>query len=107
MKDCTGKTIVKFLFEYVLTRFSCPKIFTSDHSTHFLNKTISALIKEFQFYHHKSTPYHPQANGIIKAFNKILDNALTKVCNVQRNELDVCVPIVLWAYRTTCKKLMG
>lgn len=36
-----------------------------------------------------------------------MENALTKVCNAQRNDWDVRVPVVLWAYRTTCKKLTG
>lgn len=58
-------------------------------------------------YHHKSTPYHPQDNGIVEVFNNILKNALTKVCNVKRNDWDVCMPTVLWAYRTTCKKMTG
>lgn len=79
VKDCARETTTKFLFEYVLTRFGCPNILMSDCTTHFLNETISALIEEFQVYHQKSTPYHPQANGTVEAFNKILDNALTKV----------------------------
>jgi len=51
----------------------------SDQSSHLLNKTIEALTEEFQVYNQKSTPYHPQDNGTIKAFNNILENALTKV----------------------------
>ena len=76
-----GATTVKFLFEHILTQFGCPKILMSNHNTHFLNVMISALTWEFQVYHQKSTLYHPQANETVDSFNKVLENALTKVCN--------------------------
>jgi transposase InsO family protein len=51
----------------------------SDQGTHFIKNTIKDMTKDFEFYHQKSTPYHPQENGTIEAFNKILENALTKI----------------------------
>eukprot|EP00253_Pinus_taeda_P018710 PITA_18710 len=107
VKDCTGVTVAKFLFEYVLTKYGCPKVLMSDHSTHFLNETISGLTEEFQVYHQKSMPYHPRDNGMVEAFNKILESAITKVCNAQMHDWDVHVPAALWAYITNCKKLTG
>ena len=54
----------------------------------FFNKMIDELIAEFHIQHRKMTPYDPQENGTIDAFNKILENALTKVCNARRHDWD-------------------
>ena len=73
----------------------------SDQGTHFIKNTIRAMIEEFEVYHQKSTPYHPQENGIVKSFINILKNARVKIYNVNKDDWDLKIPRVIWAYNST------
>ena len=84
VKYCNVATATNFMFGNVMTRFGFPKSLISDQRTHFVNQMIEELTKEFKIHHRKRTPYQPQGNGVVEAFNKILKNALTDICNVQR-----------------------
>jgi hypothetical protein len=82
VKFCRVETTTHFMIEQVITRFGSPRILMSDQGTHFINSTIKSMIEEFEFYHQKCTPYHAQENGTVQTVNKILENALKKIFNV-------------------------
>jgi len=96
VKYCNAETAAHFSFEQVITRFRCPRVLMSDQGMHFINSTICVMLEEFEVHHQRSTPYHPQANGTIEAFNKILENTLMKIYNVNRDDWDIKFPTVLW-----------
>jgi transposase InsO family protein len=86
VNDCSSDTVVRFIFSNIISCFVCPRSLTNDQGTHFFNQTIATLTQEFIIQHHKSSPYHPQANSNVESFNKILENGLTKVCCATRDD---------------------
>ena len=94
----------KFIYENIITRFGFPLNLISGQGTRFINQTIETLLKEFVIDHHKTSTYHPQANGAVESFNKTLTKGLTKICNMEKDDWDDKVPAVLWAYWTTYKR---
>ena len=101
VKDCTAVTTTKFLFENVVTRFGFPNILTSDKGMHFVNQLIEEITNEFHIQHRRKIPYHPQGNRVVEAFNKIMENVLTKVCNTRRDGWDQNISAILWEYHAT------
>ena len=73
----------------------------SDQGSHFINQNVKVLTEYLQVQHKRSTPYHPQVNGTIEAFKKILENALTKIFKVNHDEWDHKILEFLWDYRMT------
>jgi transposase InsO family protein len=95
VKDCSVETTSHFSIEQVITRFRSPRILMSDQGTHFINSTIQDMTEEFEFCHQKNTPYNPQENGTVGSLNNILDNSLTNICNVNKDDWDLKIPKIL------------
>lgn len=82
----TKEVAIKFIYENIIERFVCPLTLISDQGTHFVNGTIMISMQEFLNNNEKTSPYHPQANGAIKSFNKTLHKGLTKICGVDEDD---------------------
>ena len=98
--DSTAASVVTFFYEDVICRHGCPKILQTDRGTHFVNEMLNSLCQKSGIKHKLSTAYHPQTNGLVERFNKTLCEALAKFANENKDDWDLFVPSVLFAYRT-------
>ena len=55
----------------------------------------------------RTSPYHPQTDGMVERFNSTLKRLLRKLTQDPKVEWDRCLPYVLWAYRGTVHKTTG
>jgi len=98
--SATAEQVSNFLYEDIICRHGCPNRILSDQGTHFKNKMIAKLLEKFQVKHKFSTPYHPQTNGLVERFNRTLCEALAKLSNEHKDNWDLFISPVLFAYRT-------
>ncbi|GES79036.1 putative integrase core domain protein [Rhizophagus clarus] len=98
LEKADAKEVARFIYEDIICRHGCPKKILSDRGSHFNNKIIESLLKEFRIKHNFSTPYYPKTNGLIERFNKTLCESLAKVGNVE--DWDLKIPGILLVYRT-------
>src|SRR6266542_1650100 len=72
LKVANADTVAMFLYEEIICRFGALRTLQSDRGTHFVNELIQRLTKRFKVKHSLSSPYHPQSNGLVERFNKML-----------------------------------
>jgi len=61
---------------------------------------LDSLCDKFGVKHKLSTAYHPQTNGLVERFNRTLCEALAKFANENKDDWDLYISSVLFAYRT-------
>ena len=55
----------------------------------------------------RTTPYHPQSDGLVERFNRTLLNFLSLAASENEQEWDLHLPMVMLAYRTSVQQSTG
>ena len=61
------------------------------------------LSAKLGFHHENSMPYYPQANGQVKAINKVLKMMLRRMVGDHKSNWHHILFSALWAYKTSVK----
>lgn len=77
--DKTAESVAKFLYDDIICRHGCPEIQISDQGREFLNKLSNELFRLTGTQQRVTSPYHPQANGLVERLNRTLKTSLLKV----------------------------
>ena len=99
--------IAKELVEKIYCRHGAPAILISDNGTEFINELMKQICVLLNIGRISTTPYHPQANGLVEQHNATLKSMLAVYVNRFQDDWDLYLPHVAYAYNTTISTATG
>ena len=93
-------TIDKLMVEQVMSQFVVPKSLHSDQGKQFKRKIFTEMCKILDIKKTRTSPYHPECDGLVERFNKTLLTMLRTLVDENQSEWDDLLLYVLMAYRS-------
>ena len=98
-KDHKAETIATALLEGFIGRFGIPCTIHTDQGRDFESKLFKELCKLLDIEKTRTTPWHPQSDGMVERFNRTLETLLRQTTQPDQSDWDIQVPICCMAYR--------
>ena len=99
LKRVDAETTAQALLD-LFSKFDVPAEIVSDNGKNFTAKMMEHLLKALKIHHIKTSPYHPEANGLVERLNGVIKKTLVKA-GAKDRDWDLWLPKVLMAVRTT------
>lgn len=100
-KNQTARTTAKLLFDSFISHYGFPSRLHSDQGRNFESEVIRELCKLAGVEKTRTTPYHPQGNGMPERFNETLLNMLGTLEEEQKSNWKAHLPTMVHAFNST------
>ncbi|MCG8033048.1 MAG: DDE-type integrase/transposase/recombinase, partial [Candidatus Thiodiazotropha taylori] len=101
MANMEAVTVAKLLVEEIICRFGIPRTIHSDQGRQFESKLFQEMCKLLDIEKTRTTPYHPESDGMVERFNRTLATMLSAYVSENHKDWDNQLPYVMMAYRST------
>jgi transposase InsO family protein len=105
--DKNATTIANALMERLVLIHGHPSRLLSDRGGEFMNACIRKLCERLGTKKSFTTPYRPQADGMVERFNRTLLRMLRIYVDTRQSDWDVLLPFMLYAYNTAVARTTG
>ena len=107
MPNMEACTVAKILVENVLCRFGIPQKIHSDQGRQFESNLFQEMCKILGIEKTRTTPYHPESDGMVERFNRTLAAMLSAYVSDNHRDWDEQLPYVMMAYRSAEHETTG
>lgn len=98
LRDVTAKQIAAALLNF-FSHVGIPKEVLTDQGPNFMSRTLKQVYQLLGIKRVRTTPYHPQTDGLVERFNQTLKGMLKKFVSENGKDWDKWLPYLLFAYR--------
>ncbi len=102
--DQSASTTVQRLVDKIFARFEVPDELHSVQRRNFESRLFSEVCQRLGVKKTRTTPLHPQSDGLVERFNRTLATQLAILTSQHQRDWDQHLPLVLWAYRTAVQE---
>ena len=102
-----AKTVAERLVNELFCRFSPPEQLHSDQGRQFESELLTEVCKLLNIHKTRTTPYHPQCDGLVERFNRTLLNMLATSTKDHPFDWEMQLPKVCMAYNTSVQSSTG
>ena len=99
--------IVNALIREFISKFGIPASIHSDQGTQFESDIFQEMCRVLNIEKMRTSPYHPQCDGLVERFNRTLEDMLAKYVRDNHSEWDLYLSYVMMAYRSAVQETTG
>ena len=107
MPNMEARTVADIIVREVVSRFGVPYIIHSDQGRQYESQLFLEMCKVLHIKKRRTTPYHPQSDGMVERFNKTLVRMLKSYINNHQSDWDEHLPFLTMAYRSAEHETTG
>ena len=106
LPNMEAETVARRLLEFIC-RNGAPEYLHTDQGRNFESNLVQELCRLLGITKTRTTPYHPQSDGMVERFNRTLLNMLSLSVQDNERDWDLHLPSVMLAYRTSVHETTG
>ena len=105
LRRIDASTVADALCE-IFTRLGLPEEILSDQGSNFMSTLMKRVMEILQVKQLRTSPYHPESNGMLERFHATLKAMLRKTSE-ERREWDTYLPYICFAFRDSTHTATG
>jgi hypothetical protein len=107
MPNQEAQTVAKIFMQEFVCRFGVPRQVHSDQGRQFESGVFQELCRLLQIDKTRTTPYHPQSDGLVERFNRTIEEMLSKYISTDQRDWDEHLAHIMLAYRSSVHESTG